>query len=91
MMIAHLVYSDGRRELYSRIVADESQPKIVEVGSGLPIQQEKTLMVENSLQVEKQIRDASLQKSGLPQTGDTYQEKYVFLGLVVWLWLAYLS
>lgn len=82
MMVAHLVYSDGRRELYSRTVANESQPKIVEVGSGLPIQQEKTLMVENSPQVEKQIRDASLQKSGLPQTGDTYQEKYVLLGLV---------
>ncbi len=32
MMVAHLVYSDGRRELYSRTVADESQPKIVEVG-----------------------------------------------------------
>ncbi|WP_421366393.1 endo-beta-N-acetylglucosaminidase [Streptococcus suis] len=82
MMVAHLVYSDGRRELYSRTVANESQPKIVEVGSSLPIQQEKTLMVENSPQVEKQIRDASLQKSGLPQTGDTYQEKYVLLGLV---------
>lgn len=53
MMIAHLVYSDGRRELYSRTVADESQPKIVEVGSSLPIQQEKTLMTENSPQVEK--------------------------------------
>ncbi|WP_153049684.1 hypothetical protein, partial [Streptococcus suis] len=61
---------------------NESQPKIVEVGSGLPIQQEKTLMTENSPQVEKQIRDASLQKSGLPQTGDTYQEKDVLIGLV---------
>ncbi|MFX3995849.1 hypothetical protein ACJBYG_11470, partial [Streptococcus suis] len=38
MMVDHLVYSDGRRDMYSLRVCDFSLQKLVEVGSGLPIQ-----------------------------------------------------